>query len=344
MGASVQYVGFDIHKKMIAYCVKTKGGKIRDEGTVRATRQGLRNWVAERRQPWIGAMEATLFTGWVYDYLSPHARQIKVAHPAMLKAISASKKKNDRIDARKIADLLRVDLLPECHMASKEIRELRGNLRYRHLMLKEAKRMKNKVSGLLMEAGVQYNKAKLHGKKYFSELLAGLEDVPDSVMELLKISRSSLEMFQEVERRLVKGFKNDPRLKERVRRLMTIPGVGEIVSLTWALEVGDVSRIRTVGQAISYCGLCSGQNSSAGIDKRGPISKKRNKHLQHILIEAAKLAPRSNPALAQVHARECKRGNPADGGTLAVARKMVAYLMSLDKHQKDYELRLLAEE
>ena len=113
MSASVQYIGFDVHKKMIAYCVKTRGGKVRDEGTIRATRQGLSDWVANRKQPWIGAMEATLFTGWVYDYLSPHARQLKVAHPAMLKGIAASKKKNDRVDARAIADLLRVDLVPE---------------------------------------------------------------------------------------------------------------------------------------------------------------------------------------------------------------------------------------
>lgn len=343
MSTSVHYVGLDVHKKMIAYCVKTRGGKVRDEGTIKATREGLGDWVANRKQPWIGAMEATLFTGWVYDYLSPHARQLKVAHPAMLKAIAASKKKNDQVDARTIADLLRVDLLPECHMASKEIREMRRILRYRHMVLKEAKRMKNKVSGLLMEVGAPYNKARLHGKRYFSELLAGLDELPDSVMDLIRISRSLMEMFEETQRRLVKGLKDHPRLKQRVQRLMTIRGVGEIVALTWALEIGDVTRFRTLRQAVSYCGLCSAQDSSAGKERRGPISKKRNKHLQHILIEAAHLAPRWNPALAQVHARELQRGN-RNRATLAVARKMVAYLMSVDKHQKDYEIRLPAEQ
>jgi transposase len=341
MSTSVQYVGLDVHKKVIAYCVKTKAGKVRDQGTIQATRQALSEWVSQRKQPWIGAMEATLFTGWVYDHLSPHARQLKVAHPAMLKAIGASKKKNDRVDARTIADLLRVDLLPECHMASKEIRELRRVLRYRHMVLKEVKRMKNKVSGLLMEVGAPYTKRKLHGKRYFAELLADLEEVPDSVMDLIKISRSSLEMFEEIERRLVNSLKNHAHLKQRVHRLMTIPGVGEIVALTWALEIGDVTRFRTLRQAISYCGLCSAQDSSAGKERRGPISKKRNKHLQHVLIEAAKIAPQWNEALAQVHTRELKRGN-RNRATLAVARKMVAYLMAVDKHEKDYTLRLPA--
>ena len=343
MSTSVQYVGLDVHKKVIAYCVKTKTGKVRDEGTIKATRQALSEWTTRRKQPWIGAMEATLFTGWIYDHLLPHARQLKVAHPAMLKAIAASKKKNDRVDARAIADLLRVDLLPECHMASKEIRELRQVLRYRHMVLKEVKRMKNKVSGLLMEVGAPYAKRRLHGKRYFAELLANLEEVPDSVMDLIKISRSSLEMFEETERRLVNALKNHPGLRERVQRLMTIPGVGEIVALTWALEIGDVTRFRTLRQAISYCGLCSAQDSSAGKEKRGPISKKRNKHLQHVLIEAAKVAPQWNEALARVHTQELRRGN-GNRATLAVARKMVAYLMAVDKHQKNYEMRLPAEQ
>lgn len=79
-------------------------------------------------------MEATIFTGWIYDHLLPHAEKVKVAHPLMLRAIAAAKKKNDRIDAGKIADCLRCDFLPECHMASTEIRDRRRTLRYRNLV------------------------------------------------------------------------------------------------------------------------------------------------------------------------------------------------------------------
>ena len=103
-------------------------------------------------------MEATIFSGWIYDHLLPHATQIKVAHPLMLRAIAAAKKKNDQIDAGKIADCLRCDFLPECHMMPREIRDRRRTLRYRHLLVKQMVQMKNRVSGLLMETGVEYNK------------------------------------------------------------------------------------------------------------------------------------------------------------------------------------------
>ena len=71
----------------------------------------------------------------------------------MLRAIAAAKKKNDKIDASKIADCLRCDFLPECHMASTEIRNRRRTLRYRNLLIKQMVQMKNRVSGLLMETG-----------------------------------------------------------------------------------------------------------------------------------------------------------------------------------------------
>jgi hypothetical protein len=76
-------------------------------------------------QPRTIAMEATIFTGWIYDHLAPHAEKVKVAHPLMLRAIAAAKKKNDKIDASKIADCVRCDFLPACHMASTEIRDRR---------------------------------------------------------------------------------------------------------------------------------------------------------------------------------------------------------------------------
>src|SRR5947209_2642309 len=88
-------------------------------------------------QPWTVAVEAPIFTGWIYDHLLPHAQQVNVAHPLMLRAIAAAKKKNDRIDAGKIADCLRCDFLPECHMACTAIRHRRLTLRYLYLLVRE---------------------------------------------------------------------------------------------------------------------------------------------------------------------------------------------------------------
>ena len=94
------YIGLDVHKKTISYCVKDASGQVHQEGKIGATRRELDRWIETLPQPRIIAMEATIFTGWIYDHLRPHAPQVKVAHPLMLRAIAAAKKKNDRIDRR----------------------------------------------------------------------------------------------------------------------------------------------------------------------------------------------------------------------------------------------------
>lgn len=332
---SIHYIGLDVHKKSIAFCIKTVSGKTVRQGIVNAERMALRQWLAELPGPWMGALEATMFTGWIYDFLKPHAVELKVAHPEMLKAITAAKKKNDRADAEKLADLLRVNLLPVCTMMSSELRELRRILRYRNMVVHAAVKMKNKMSGLLMEVGAPYDKRRLYGRRYFNELLERVEDVPDSVKELLRLSRGNLELFTAIQKRLIKALREQPLIRERVERLMTIAGVGEIMALTWVLEIGDPERFSSSRNAISYCGLCSAQRQSAGKEQRGPISKKRNKHLQTMLIEAAKIAPYWNPQLAALHEKELGQGN-RNRATLAVARKLVEYLLAVDRRRTPF--------
>lgn len=335
------YIGLDIHKKTISFCVKKIDGTMVQQGKIAADRKALERWMLGLPGPWCGAMEATIFTGWVYDFLKPHAVDLKVAHPEMLKAITAAKKKNDRADAEKIADLLRVNLLPECYMLSEGLRELRRMLRFRNMIVRTAVKMKNKISGLLMETGATYDKRRLHGRKYFDDLLQRIEDVPESVKGLLKLSRSSLEMFEAIQKKLVKTLREEKLIHERVQRLMSIKGVGEVMALTWVLEIGDPYRFHSARQAVSYCGLCSAQRESAGKEQRGPISKKRNKHLQTMLIEAAKLAPHWNPDLAVLHEKELTRGN-RNRATLAVARKLVEYMLAVERKRKDFQSPKLA--
>ena len=79
----MNYIGLDVHKRTISYCVKDVSGRIQQEGKVGSTRRELDCWMKTLPQPWTVAMEATIFSGWIYDHLLPHATQIKVAHFAV---------------------------------------------------------------------------------------------------------------------------------------------------------------------------------------------------------------------------------------------------------------------
>jgi transposase len=328
------YVGLDVHKKSIAYCVKQADGTIVREGTVAARRAELTAWAGRLPQPWSGAMEATLFSDWVYDHLHSHAASLEMGHPARMKAIVAGKKKSDSLDARTIADLLRCNLLPKAYVMPASVRRLRQVLRYRNLLVRASVRMQNKIAGLLLEMGVEYDTPRLHRKKYFRQLIEQRQaEIPDSARHLLAFSREQFETLHRMEQKLLRGLEEHPEIAARVKRLRAIAGVGPVLALTWALEVGPVERLGNIARAISFCGLSSALRESAGKQTRGPISKQRNVHLQTALIEAAHLAPRWNPLLAEVKQKELARGN-RNRATLAVARKLVAFLMAADRgHQ-----------
>jgi len=337
MHTPYHFIGLDVHKRTVAYCEKRADGKEIASGTFGMHKQDIEAWVTQRTRPWVGGMEATLFSGYLYDMLMPHAVEIQVGHPFRIKAISSAKHKSDELDAETLANLLRADLFPQCYMASSLVRELRRVLRYRNFLVRQAVCMKNKTTGILMETGVQYDGRRIHRESYFNELLSSLEDVPNSVRELLRTTRTGLEMFQATQKQLLNALIKHPELHERVERLMSIKGVGEITALTWVLEIDDPARFANLKRVQSYCGLCSGQNESAGKSKTGPLSKQRNPHLQTVLIEAAKLAPRWNPQLKQVYTTALEKDKNRNRATCAVARKLVAYLMAVDKSGKPFE-------
>jgi transposase len=192
-------------------------------------------------------------------------------------------------------------------MASTEIRERRRTLRHRNLLVRQMVQVKNKIAGLLMEAG--------------RELLRTNPDLDEGLRSLLRLCRETVVRLEKTESALVRSLERDCLLRERVERLMTIPA-------------GDVQRLTSIKKAVSYCGLCGAEKSSGNTVQRTPLSKQRNKHLQTTLIEAAKMAPRISPDLAALYDRERQKGNP-NRATLAVARKLVAYLVAIDRRQKD---------
>ena len=332
----MHYIGLDVHKQTVSYCVKTAAGELVEEGRLDATREALTEW-AVRQSVWQGALEATPFSGWIHDTLAPYAEDLAVAHPAALDAIARAKKKSDRIDAAKLADLCRADLLPRVWMPPAELRELRRLLRFRRRLVEQATWSKNRIATVLMELGEPYAKSKLHGKRYFYAYLDEL-DASEADLLLLSASRDRLEDSAAAVRLVEKRLLEHPLLRERVARLRTIPGVGAVTALTWALEIGDPQRFSSLDRAVSYCGLCARLNESAGKSKRGPLSKQRNPHLQHVLIEAAHLAPRWNEELARLHQKQVERGH-RNRAAVRVARQLVALLLAVDRRATGYERR-----
>ena len=281
------YIGLDVHKKTISYCVKDVSGRIQQEGKVGSSRRELDGWMKTLPQPWSVGMEATIFSGWIYDHLLPHAAQIKVAHPLMLRAIAAAKKKNDQIDASKIADCLRCDFLPESHMMPQEIRDRRRTLRYRHLLVRQMVQMKNRVSGTAdgnRRGATTSNGCTRSG--YFRELLSTNTEVSsERIRPLLKLSRETIERCQKTEYALVSSLQRDPVVGRQDQTTQNSSWSGSDHSTH--MGSGNPRRCLTLPHNQErdqlLPGLCGDERSSADKVMRMPLSKQRNKHIQRAL-------------------------------------------------------------
>ena len=213
------FIGLDVHKKTISYCVKDAAGCVYQEGKIGSTRRELDAWIRTLPQPRTIAMEATIFTGWIYDHLLPHAEKVKVAHPLMLRAIALRPRRRTTksMPARSPIACAAISC-PSATWQRPTIRDRRRTLRYRHLVIRQMVQIKNRVSGLLMETGVSYNKQRLHKVGYFAELMTtSNENVHESIRPLLRLSRETIERSQKLDYALVSSLERDPLLKERIR-------------------------------------------------------------------------------------------------------------------------------
>ena len=155
-----------------------------------------------------------------------------MASPARLKAISSAKRKNDSLDARTLAHLLRANLFPACYVPPYEYESLRRQLRQRVFWVPAKVMFKNKVADLLIESGVPYEKSKLHQKRYFQELVHTHSELIDEFQQHLSFNSGQIARLEEMEDLTIRQRLANPLLKERVENLQSIKGVGPVTALT----------------------------------------------------------------------------------------------------------------
>jgi transposase len=223
-------------------------------------------------------------------------------------------------------------------MASTEIRDRRRVLRYR--------RPGDQADGADEEPGIGAADGDRSGATTSAgftrwatsqDLLSTNKEVNQSIRPLLKLSRETIDRSQRLDYALVSSLERDPLLAERLRRLRTVPGVGPITALTWALEIGDFTRFPSVKEAISYCGLCG--DESAVRPTRCCACRFPNSGTSTYPARADRScqagAATERNELALIHQKAMEKGN-RNRATLAVARKIVAWLLAVDRENREF--------
>lgn len=280
------YLGLDVHKVRTQYCLVDEDGYILEEGSVASEDVAT---LIDRPEMAV-VMEATGHWCAPYDALVAAGAEVKLAHPARVKAIASARIKTDKIDARILAHLLRADLIPEAWAPPQEIRDLRDLVRLRWGFISAQTKAKNRVHVLLAREGMRYQGSDLFGRRgrLWLETLSLRPHVRDLVTHQLHHLDETARHADALTRRLKELLDGHP----AVHLLMTIPGVGFITAATLIAELGDWHRFHGPKQVAAYFGLVPTVRASARTARYGHVTKSGSGHARRALVEAAHVAIR----------------------------------------------------
>lgn len=279
-------IGIDVHHRESNVCVLDNLGQRIAEKRVKTPE--LHTYIEQLPGPRRICFEASLGYGVIYDRLAPLAEEVLVAHPGHLRLIFRSKKKNDRVDARKLALLLQVNEVPAVFVPDVNYRSWRKLIEARERRVADRTRTKNRLRGLLR--GMLIDTSKHKGQKLWTdEGLAWLRNVPLPKTELeleRELLLEDLQCHEQGLSRIEKHLDQIARKHPGVKLLQTIPGVGPRTAEAVVAYIADPRRFKTSRQVGSYFGLVPSQDQSADRNRLGHITRQGPGTVRRLLIEA----------------------------------------------------------
>lgn len=233
------------------------------------------------------AIEAGNQTAWVYEALIEMGAKVTVVNPTKVKLIAESRRKTDKIDAKILCELLRLDGLPcPVHVPDRKTRALRGLLVARRQLLSARTKLCNVVRGMLRQEGVRLPARGLSTFAAWRRLLARGFEQPHLCTVVAAYADSFVSLtdsIHDIERELAEYERKD----SRAARLQTMPRVGRIASLTFLAAVDDVHRFPSSRKLVGYSGLAPTVRSSGERTVYGSISREGRSELRAVWVQIA---------------------------------------------------------
>lgn len=301
-------VGLDLHERTSSICVLDANGDLLHREKVIGHPRRVIEYLGSVDGPFQVCFEASTNYGWMHDELKEIATAVKVAHPGHLRLIFRSKRKNDRLDAERLAKLLYLGEVPVIHVPSIDVRAWRRLIEMRKRVVNRRTRVKCALRAMLRSHGVESPRGQrlwsIKGMEWLRELrlptrVARFER-DDGLDDIAHYGRK----IERMERELAAIAKQHP----GIELLMTIPGVGPRTAEAFVAYVDDPYRFapKSIG---AYVGIVPCQDSSAAVNRLGRITKDGPGTLRGLLTEAAWQAIRRSPTV-KAYFERLQRNDP----------------------------------
>jgi transposase len=301
------YCGIDLHARTMDVCILNRDGEIVGHRNMKASPDALLKVIAPYREDVVVAVECIFTWYWLADLCAQEGIPFVLGHALYMKAIHGGKAKNDKIDAHKIAVLLRGGMLPQAYVYPAEMRATRDLLRRRMSLMRQRAALLTHVQN----TNSQYNLPEIGKKLAYKANREGVaERFPDpAVQQSIEVDLALLNSYDRLLTELELSLVNTAKAHNAqiFYRLRSIPGVGKILALVLLYEIHDIHRFPRVQEFVSSCRLVKCAKESAGKRYGTSGTKIGNAYLKWAFSEAAVLFLRANPAGQKYLARIVKK-------------------------------------
>lgn len=309
----LRFVGCDVHKRTAVFTILLSDGALFATYTVPVTREALAAF-AERQLTAEGrlAMEATTNTWAVAGVLRPIVKEIVIGNPLKVRAIAEAKIKTDKVDSRVLAELFLCDYLPVVWQPDEETQRLRRLTHRRAALVSDRTRLKNRLHSILHHCLIPLPACDLFSKRgltWLRQVPLAQEEALARESDLRLLELTELEIA-ELDQLLVREAWQD----EKVRLVMSIPGIDYTVAQTCLAAIGEISRFPNAKKLSAYLGLNPSTRQSGPHCYHGPITKQGNAHARWLLVQAAQHLAQYRGPLGQTMRRMVKKKPQRSGG------------------------------
>ena len=311
------YTGIDLHKFTSYLTTVDSAGKIVKQQNIKNVDYNFVQYFDSIPGQHKTTVESTMTWYWLNDLLSSLKIPLVLAHAKYVKAIAYAKVKTDKVDSQTLAQLLRMDYIPEAYKISKDNRVLRDALRARLKIVQRHTSLTNSMHLLLAKYNFD-NPSNLDGiAEYQYNQLAEVE---------LLLKEQILDLEKQLYPSLIPN--------EDIQRLLWIPGIGKMNAFNIALEVDDIKRFVNVKNFYSYCRLTPSARNSAGKSKQRS-SKDGNKYLKMVFSDAAIHAVQYYPVIRKYHSSLLRKKNKQIAKTL-IAKEIAKIAFFVLKNRTNF--------
>lgn len=327
MSSIATFVGLDYHQDSVQMCVIDSQGKQLSNRSIGNHASVIARVATQHGMPQRVAIEACCGAANLAEELATRFQlPVQLAHPGYVARMKRSPDKTDWGDAQLLADLVRVNYLPEVWLAPESIRALRRLVRHRVQLVRRRTDLKLRIRALLRENRLKCPESRPWTMAWLAWLTntAELSDSDRWVMEdHLAELKLLTERIQAVEKRITEATADDP----VVAKLLSLPGVGLVTAATLRAEVGRFERFDTGKQLARFCGITPRNASSGARQADAGLIKAGNPELRKVLVELAhRLIHRLDGKWSKLAYGMTRRGKPTNVVVAAVANRWVRWL------------------